>query len=128
MKQRVLVVEDNDASRELFCDWLEAEGFEALAAENLEQGLAALQELSPAAVLLDVQLGEEDGLKLAEWVRNHSQRRGLLLIAVTAHAMVTDHERVMEAGCDACIPKPVDFRVLRKELEKRLRQASGQRR
>lgn len=126
MKQRVLVVEDNAASRELFCDWLEAEGFEALAAENLEQGLAALQELSPAAVLLDVQLGEEDGLKLAEWVRNYSKQKGLLLIAVTAHATVTDHERVMEAGCDACIPKPVDFRVLRKELEKRLRHASGQ--
>jgi len=128
MKRRVLVVEDNDASRELLCDWLEAEGFEAVGAENLEQGFEALRKLRPAAVLLDVQLGEEDGLQLAQWVRNQPEGKELLLIAVTAHAMVTDQKRVLEAGCDASLAKPVDFKELRKELRKQLGNASGPRR
>lgn len=121
MRRRVLVVEDNDASRELLCDWLEAEGFEALGAENLEQGFEALRKLRPAAMLLDVQLGEEDGLKLAEWLRKEPEHLKLPVIAVTAHAMVTDQERVLEAGCAASLAKPVDFKVLRKELKKHLR-------
>ena len=69
MKRRILVVEDNPANRELLCDWLEAEGFEVLAAENLEQSFAAFKVQPPQAVLLDVQLGVEDGLSLVKWIR-----------------------------------------------------------
>lgn len=126
MKHRVLVVEDNDASRELLCDWLEAEGFEALAAENLEQAFEVLENLSPVAILLDVQLGEEDGLRLAAWVRKKFRRADLPMIAVTAHAMVTDQERVIQAGCNACISKPVDFKVLKKHLQKHVVSISRQ--
>ena len=71
-------------------------------------------------MLLDVQLGEEDGLKLAEWLRKEPEHLKLPVIAVTAHAMVTDQERVLEAGCAASLAKPVDFKVLRKELKKHL--------
>src|SRR6266481_3065709 len=69
MKQRILVVEDNQPNRELLCDWLESEGFEAVSAENLAQCYAAFQGDAPQAVLLDVQLGREDGLSLARWLR-----------------------------------------------------------
>jgi CheY-like chemotaxis protein len=120
MKQRILVVEDNEVNRELLCDWLETQGMEAIAAGNLEQAREALRSQSPAAVLLDVQLGQEDGLELAAWVRQGSERSDLLLIAVTAHAMMTDQERVLLAGCNACIPKPIDFRLLRKHLQQYL--------
>jgi CheY-like chemotaxis protein len=117
MKYRVLVVEDNPANSELMSDWLEAEGFEAIAVENLEQAFAAFKNQPPHAVLLDVQLGAEDGLQLASWIRQEPAIRDTTVIAVTAHAMVTDHERMMRAGCDACISKPVDFRQLRTELK-----------
>ena len=96
-------------NRELLCDWLEAEGFEVLAAENLEQAFAALKNEPPQAVLLDVQLGDEDGLSLATWVRRDPKLHNIPVIAVTAHAMVTDQERVMQAGCHACVSKPIDF-------------------
>jgi two-component system, cell cycle response regulator DivK len=118
MKQRILVVEDNLANRELLCDWLEAEEFQVLAAENLEQGFAAFSIHPPQAVLLDIQLGSEDGLSLAKWVRREAKHRHIPVIAVTAHAMVTDQERVMQAGCNACISKPIDFKLLAEELER----------
>ncbi len=117
MKQLILVVEDNQPNRELLCDWLEARGFEVRTSENLEQALVALNAHFPCAVLLDVRLGREDGLTLAAWVRQHPDLRNIPVIAVTAHAMVTDHERVIRAGCSACIPKPIDFKELQDQLK-----------
>ena len=116
MKPRVLVVEDNKPNRELLSDWLEVEGFDVTAAENLDQAFAAFKEPPPHAVLLDVQLGLEDGLILARWVREEPKFRNTPVIAVTAHAMVTDQERVMQAGCNACVSKPIDFRLLKRHL------------
>jgi CheY-like chemotaxis protein len=118
MRRRILVVEDNLANRELLCDWLEAEDFQVLAAENLEQGFAAFTDPPPQGVLLDIQLGSEDGLSLAKWIRREPRLRHIPVIAVTAHAMVTDQERVIQAGCNACISKPIDFKTLAQELER----------
>jgi two-component system, cell cycle response regulator DivK len=120
MKQRVLVVEDNAANRELLSDWLEARGFEVVCAENLDQAHAALAKDPPALVLLDVKLGAEDGLSLAPWIRLQPQLLHVPVIAVTAHAMVTDHERVLDAGCDACVSKPIDFQRFREQLDRYL--------
>ena len=98
MRGPVLVVEDNVPNREVIPDWLETQGF------------------AICAVLLDVQLGREDGLSLASWIRQQEHLRSMPVIAVTAHAMLTDHERVIRAGCSACISKPIDFRQLREQL------------
>jgi two-component system, cell cycle response regulator DivK len=116
MRPTVLIVEDNPANQELLSDWLEAEGFGVRAAANLEQAFAALEAETPCAVLLDVQLGHEDGLMVAARIREQPHLKSVPVIAVTAHAMVTDHERVIRAGCSACIPKPIDFKELRNEL------------
>jgi two-component system cell cycle response regulator DivK len=121
MKHRILVIEDNPANSELLCDWLEAQGYQPIAAENLEQAFAAFKSELPDAVLLDVQLGAEDGLSLARWIRQQPQLCHLPILAVTAHAMVTDHERVIQAGCNACISKPVAFKLLSEHLERWLR-------
>ena len=122
MKACILVVEDNQPNRELLSDWLEAEGFQVLFAEDLQQGFAALKDPRIDAVLLDVQLGADDGLTLATWVRNQPLLRNTPVIAVTAHAMVTDQERVLNAGCNASISKPIDFRLLREQLDRWLGQ------
>lgn len=118
MKHRILVVEDNQPNRELLCDWLEAEGFEVESAENMEQSLAALNSQPLHAVLLDVKLGSEDGLSLAKWIRQRPELQSMPVIAVTAHAMVTDHERVLQAGCDACVSKPINFKLLGRQLDR----------
>lgn len=116
MSRRILVVEDNLLNLELLCDWLDTEGYTPVAAVNLREAFAAFVRQPPDAVLLDVQLGLEDGLSLATWIRSDTQFRSLPVIAVTAHAMVTDQQRVMQAGCNACVSKPVDFKLLSHHL------------
>jgi two-component system, cell cycle response regulator DivK len=116
--RRILVVEDNAINRELLCDWLEAQDYEVLSAEDLDGAQRLLQGEQPDAVLLDVQLGSEDGLSLAAWMRQQPRFSGIPVIAVTAHAMVTEQQRFLQAGCNACISKPIDFKLLSRELDK----------
>ena len=115
---RILVVEDNALNRELLCDWLEAQGYAVLSAEDLGGAKCLLQDQEPDAVLLDVQLGNEDGLSLAVWMRQQAGLAGVPVIAVTAHAMVTEQQRFLQSGCNACISKPIDFKALSRELNK----------
>ena len=116
MNHRILIVEDNPPSRELLSDWLEVEGFIVVAVANLKEAFSVFMDLPPHAVLLDVQLGMEDGLILAKWIRENPQFRDTPIIAVTAHAMVTDQDRIIQAGCNACVSKPIDFSSLEKHL------------
>jgi CheY-like chemotaxis protein len=116
MKNFVLVVEDNLANQELLQDWLEAEGFEVASAGNLQSALDALEARTPQMILLDVQLGAEDGLALSAWIRSNPPISHIPIIAVTAHAMMADQQRVVQAGCNACVPKPIDFKILRGQL------------
>ncbi|MCU1241095.1 MAG: chemotaxis protein CheV [Candidatus Acidoferrum typicum] len=117
MKRRILVVEDNPLNSELLGDWLEMEGYEAVIASNLKAGFAALESNAPQAVLLDIQLGSEDGLTLASWMREQPGLCQIPVIAVTAQAMVSEQERIVNSGCKCIVSKPVDFKVLRQELE-----------
>jgi two-component system, cell cycle response regulator DivK len=117
MKGRILVVEDNQLSRELLCDWLETESYQVTSASNLQQAFDAIKELPPDAILLDVQLGDQDGLSIATWIRRQPALAHIRIIAVTAHAMVTEQERIFHSGCNAYVPKPIDFKVLTKQLQ-----------
>jgi CheY-like chemotaxis protein len=117
MSYKLLVVEDNPVNSELLCDWLDTEGYLVEAASSLREAFAALEARPPQAILLDVQLGADDGLSLASWIRNQPRYRNLPVIAVTAHAMLTDQNRVMQAGCNACVSKPIDFALLKNHLK-----------
>jgi CheY-like chemotaxis protein len=118
VKHRVLVVEDNPLNRELLCDWLEVEGYEVHAASTLQEARHLSEEHSPGIVLLDVQLGNEDGLMFAAWMREDERFQSVPVIAVTAHAMLTEQERILQSGCNACVSKPVDFSALREQMRR----------
>lgn len=117
MKHRILVVEDNPLNSELLCAWLEVEGYEAVLVTNLNGAFAAVSSQPPNAVLLDVQLGTEDGLSLASWMRQQDGLSGIPVIAVTAQAMVSERQRILESGCKSIVSKPIDFGVLQHQLE-----------
>jgi two-component system, cell cycle response regulator DivK len=118
LRNCVLVVEDQQLNRELLCDWLEGEGYEVWAAADLKAAYDIFAKQVPHAVLLDINLGAENGLDLVKWMWQKSEFAEIPVIAVTAHAMVTDQDRIMRAGCRACLSKPVEFRVLREELKR----------
>ena len=118
MRPRILVVEDNPLNSELFSDWLETEGYEVCLAPDLPSAFAAVEAQAPDLVLLDVQLGDDDGLKLAASMREQPLLRHIPIIAVTAHAMMTEKKRILQAGCNAYLPKPVDLPVLLTHLKR----------
>lgn len=118
MKHGILVVEDNQLNGELLRDWLEMEGYEVWSAADLKDSYQILSKQLPDAVLLDVNLGNEDGLDLVAWMLQKQETCEIPVIAVTAHALATEQERILQAGCRACLSKPVDFSLLRKELNR----------
>jgi two-component system cell cycle response regulator DivK len=121
LKPGILVVEDNQLNRELLCDWLEVEGYEVWSAADLKSSYEVFSKRLPDAVLLDINLGKDNGLDLVAWIRQKPETREIPVIGVTAHALVAEQERILEAGCGACLSKPINFQLLREELNRWLR-------
>jgi two-component system cell cycle response regulator DivK len=118
LKHGILVVEDNPLNRELLCDWLEMEAYEVWSAADLKASYQVFAKRLPDAVLLDINLGAEDGLDLVTWMRQRPEMREIAVIAVTAHALTAERERILNAGCNVCLSKPIDFQQLRVELNR----------
>ncbi len=118
MKSSILVVEDNQLNRELLRDWLEVEGHEVWCAADLKASYEVFSKRVPDAVLLDINLGKDDGLDLLAWMLQKPETCEIPVIAVTAHALVAEQERILKAGCRACLSKPIDFQRLREELNR----------
>lgn len=118
MRERILIVEDNPFNLEMLCDWLMLQDYEIATATTIAAAISAMEKFQPDAVLLDIQLGAEDGLTLAEWARRSPLFRQIPVIAVTAHAMMTDRDRILEAGCNTYVSKPIEFQVLQEQLRK----------
>jgi CheY-like chemotaxis protein len=123
VKQLILVIEDNPLNAELLRDWLEAEGYEVSLATNLKGARAFLEARQPSAVLLDIQLGADDGLALLSWIRRRSKIRDVPVIAVTAQAMVAEQQNILKRGCNGVVSKPIDFGVLKEQLQSWLNRA-----
>ena len=120
MRRCILVVEDNQLNRELLRDWLEVEGYEVWSAADLKTGYEVFAKRIPDAVLLDINLGKDSGLDLVAWMRQKPEMLEIPVIAVTAHALVAEQERILQAGCRACLSKPINFPMLREELQRSL--------
>jgi CheY-like chemotaxis protein len=116
LKHCVLVVEDNQLNRELLQDWLELEGYEVWSAGDLKASYEVFAKRLPDVVLLDINLGAESGLDLVAWMRQKPELGEIPVIAVTAHALVTEQEWILKAGCRACLSKPINFQGLREQL------------
>jgi two-component system cell cycle response regulator DivK len=112
----ILVAEDNPLNRELLCDWLEVEGYEVWSAADLTASYEVFSKRVPDAVLLDIDLDKHNGLDLLGWMQQEPLTREIPVIAVTAHALITDRDLILKAGCKACLSKPIDFKLLRAEL------------
>ena len=120
MKPCILVVEDNQLNRELLRDWLEVEGYEVWSSADLQTSYDVFAKRIPDAVLLDINLGAENGLDLLAWMLQRPETREIPVIAVTAHALVAEQQRILNAGCTTCLSKPIDFQLLGVELKRRL--------
>lgn len=116
MSRRILVVEDDEKSRRLLVDVLGHHGFGVVAVETGEQGLERSRALLPDAVLLDIQLPGISGFEVLWKLRQLAGGATVPILAVTASVMDHDRRKIMEAGFDAYVPKPVNIRELLKTL------------
>ncbi len=109
LDRTVLVVEDHDLNRKLFHDVLEAGGYNVLQAKDGMEGWRIAREQRPDLIVMDIQLPEVSGLKVAKWLKDDETLKSIPVIAITAFAMAGDEEKILEGGCDAYIVKPISI-------------------
>ena len=109
---RILVVDDNAINLELVEFVLGADGFAVESASSAAQALARVFAFQPHLVLMDIQMPETDGLALTRQLKADARTRDLVIIAFTAYAMKGDEARMLAAGCDGYLSKPLDVATL----------------
>src|SRR5437660_5019549 len=119
---KVLIVEDNPVNLRLAQFLLEKKGFVVRKAGTGAECLAEMLKSPPDIVLMDIQLPGEDGLAVTRKIRSDPRMAGVVIVALTAHAMAGDRERILGAGCDGYIAKPVDPQNLAGEVSHYLQQ------
>lgn len=120
----ILVVEDNPVNMRLVRLLLRTHGFQVREAATGLDALALLRSDRPDLILLDMQLPGLDGFTLAAMLKSDAHTRAIPLIAVTAFAMKGDAERVLAAGCDAYLAKPIDDIALLEAIDRCLQKAT----
>lgn len=106
----ILIVEDNVTNMKLSTFLLETADYTVLPAVNAEVGLAMARESRPDLILMDIQLPGMDGLQATALLKEDPATRDIPVIALTALAMKGDAERILAAGCDGYIAKPLDYK------------------
>ena len=109
MKKRILIVEDNDLNLKLFRDLLTAHGYETIETKEGLEAITMTREHHPDLILMDIQLPEISGLDVTRRLKADNSICDIPIIAVTAFAMKDDEEKILSAGCEAYISKPISI-------------------
>jgi two-component system cell cycle response regulator DivK len=107
MAKKILIVEDNDLNLKLFRDLLGANGYETFETKEGIEAISLTRNIQPDLIVMDIQLPEISGLDITRKIKADSQIRHIPIIAVTAFAMKDDEEKIMAAGCEAYLSKPI---------------------
>lgn len=111
-EQTILIVDDNPVNLKLIRILLTGEGYDVHTANDAEEATRVLRELRPRMILMDIQLPGMDGLALTRRLKADPTTRDIMIIGLTAYAMKGDEEKMLAAGCDGYIAKPIDTRTL----------------
>lgn len=107
MAKKVLVVEDNDLNRKLFCDLLRAHDFDPEPLGDGREALATAQSEAPDLIIMDIQMPHVSGLDLIDALKNDEALKAIPIMAVTAYAAKGDEERIRAAGAESYVSKPI---------------------
>lgn len=107
--KRIMVVEDNDLNRKLFCDVLRANGFEVEPVADGDKVLETARATTPDLIIMDIQLGGVSGVNLIEAAKRDRLLTGIPVLAVTSFAAKGDEERIRAAGAAGYLSKPVSI-------------------
>ncbi len=112
MPYKILIVEDNKNNRKLFRDILKYSGYEVLEAQDGAEGIKTAVEQMPDLILMDIQMPVMDGFEALKALRNMPETGKIKIIALTSFAMAGDKKKILKAGFDDYISKPIDTRKL----------------
>jgi len=107
MGKTILVVEDNELNLRLFCDLLNAHGYQAHPVRDGRDALAKAREIAPDLIIMDIQLPHVSGLELIGQMKADLTLRAVPIMAVTAYAGKGDEEQIRAAGAEAYVSKPI---------------------
>jgi CheY-like chemotaxis protein len=117
---KILLVEDQEMNRNMLSRRLIKRGYDVSIAVDGAEGLEKARSEKPELILMDMSLPVIDGWEATRQLKADEATRGIPVVALTAHAMSTDREKAMEAGCDAYETKPVELPRLLETMEKLL--------
>jgi CheY-like chemotaxis protein len=114
---KILLVEDNEMSRDMLSRRLARRGYEVVLAADGEEGITVARSERPDLILMDMNLPVLDGWEATRRIKAMPETAYVPVIALTSHAMMGDREKSLEAGCDEYETKPVDFERLLGKME-----------
>lgn len=113
---QVLVVDDEPDNLEVVAETLEFRGATAQTANNGEEALAMLERYEANLLLLDLSMPKMDGWQTRATIRRSGRHQNMVIIAMTAHAMIGDRERAIAAGFDGYVTKPINVRTVTDDI------------
>jgi len=116
----ILVVEDDDGSRQLIKELLSFQSYQVVEAESGHRALKVLEEHPVDLILMDISLPDMSGLAVMKQIRAREEYTNLPIIALTAFVRQSDAEAAIKAGATCHIPKPVQIQELLSEIQKNL--------
>ena len=116
MAKVILIVDDEPRNLKLFRDLLQASGYTTIEATDGEQGVELARARKPDLILIDVQVPVMDGLEATRILKADATTGNIPILALTSYAMKGDKERILKAGCDGYLAKPLDIKELLKTV------------
>ena len=117
---KILLVEDNEMNRDMLSRRLARKGYDIVLAEDGQRAIDIAGSESPDLILMDMSLPVIDGWEATRQIKGSAATLRIPIIALTAHAMASDREKAMEAGCDDYDTKPVELARLLGKIERLL--------
>lgn len=108
-RKKILIVEDNELNLKLFRDLLTAHGYETVETREGTEAISLARHIRPDLILMDIQLPEISGLDVTKKLKADVTISDIPIVAVTAFAMKDDEEKILRAGCEAYISKPISI-------------------
>jgi CheY-like chemotaxis protein len=124
---RILIVEDNEMNRDMLSRRLERKGYKVLLAVDGENGVEMARAHAPDLILMDMSLPVLDGWEATRLLKADALMQRIPVIALTAHAMSSDRDKALDAGCDDYDTKPIDLPRLLGKIEALLNVSAGKR-
>jgi two-component system cell cycle response regulator DivK len=121
MSRRILVVDDNNDSRELVVKVLKNKGYEMIEAIDGEEALEKAMSEKPDLILLDISIPKLNGYEVTKRLKSLEEVKDIPVVALTAHAMKGDRAKALEAGCEGYISKPINVRDLPAQVKSYMR-------